>query len=365
MSLSELPFAEYRLEETSGFLTKVGDYVYCLSKNASGRSGYTEEEYKNLQTLSQVASVLSQNLLSLQADINDGRLTFRELNETAKDLGATDKAAIPESLGESFALIESEFPEVPTLIYAGPFSQHINVREPKVLLDLQEINRAAAARVVSEFTGLNQSVFEQDADSDGAIPQYCLNAAVDGGTMRVCVTKKGGKVFSIINSRDVLSAKLSAQEAIDAGKAFLEEHGFSSMKESYWTRNGNMMIVNFAYAQDGVICYPDLIKVSVALDNGRIVGFESRGYLMNHESRTIPAAAVSKEEALTKVPNALTVLSYGMAFIPTPGMNEVYCHEFKCECEDGRHYIIYVNAETGNEEDILVLIEDENGTLAM
>ena len=61
----------------------------------------------------------------------------------------------------------------------------------------------------------------------------------------------------------------------------------------------------------------------------------------------------------------LTVLSHQMAVIPTEGKYEVYCHEFKCETESGRHYIIYVNAETGEEEKILILIESESGTLTL
>jgi germination protein YpeB len=365
MAMSELPFAKYRLEETSGFLTKVGDYSYCLSKNSSGGNGYTEEEYKNLITISQVASILSQNLLSLQADINDGKISMKELSSSSSKLGSMDDSVIPESLGQSFSLIESEFPEVPTLIYDGPFSQHINLREPKALGNLDEIDNNAALKAAAEFTGLRPNVFKQDGDSDGSIPQYCFNADVDGGSLRVCVTKKGGKIFSMLNSRSVSTTDLSAQDAIKAAKTFLDERGYTSMKESYWTLNGKIITINFAYVQDGVICYPDLLKVSVALDNGRIVGFESRGYLMNHTKRTIPAPAVTKEEALKKVADSLTVLSHDMAVIPTPGMNEVFCHEFKCESEDGRHYIIYVNAATGNEENILVLIEDENGTLAM
>ena len=365
MAMGELPFAKYRLEETSGFLTKVGDYAYCLSKSASDGKGYTQEEFINLVTISQVASILSQNLLSLQADINDGTITMKELSGSADKLGSTDDSIIPESLGQSFALIESEFPEVPTLIYDGPFSQHINVKEPKVLADLVEIDADAAVQAAAEFTGLRPNVFKQYGVSDGSIPQFCFNADVDGGSLRVCVTKKGGKLFSMLNSRNVTAANISAEEAIKAAKIFLEQRGFPSVKESYWTLNGKTIVINFAYVQDGVICYPDLVKVAVALDNGRIVGFESRGYLMNHTKRSIPAPAVSKEEAQKKVADSLTVLSHDMTLIPTPGMNEVYCHDFKCEAADGRHYIIYVNADTGAEENILVLIEDENGTLAM
>ena len=58
-------------------------------------------------------------------------------------------------------------------------------------------------------------------------------------------------------------------------------------------------------------------------------------------------------------------MSYSLAVIPTSGQNEVFCHEFKMKTGDGQHYIVYVNAETGYEENILILIEDENGTLTL
>ena len=107
------------------------------------------------------------------------------------------------------------------------------------------------------------------------------------------------------------------------------------------------------------------MKVSVALDNGRVVGFESKGYLMNHTVRDLPAPTVSEEEARGVVSPALTVLSHQLALIPTGGEYEVLCHEFKCEDEDGRHVIVYVNAQNGQEEKLLLLLEDENGTLVL
>ena len=127
--------------------------------------------------------------------------------------------------------------------------------------------------------------------------------------------------------------------------------------------NGNVCTVNFAYIQEGVVCYPDLIKVSVALDNGEVTGFETTGYVMSHTERTFPEMKISADEAEDKVSDELEVLSYGVAVIPTDGKYEVLCHEFKCETEDKRHCIVYINAETGAEEKIFVLIESESGTL--
>ncbi len=65
------------------------------------------------------------------------------------------------------------------------------------------------------------------------------------------------------------------------------------------------------------------------------------------------------------VTDDLKILSEGLAVIPTAGKFELLCHEFKCEALDGRHYILYVNAETGQQEKILVLLEDENGSLTL
>ena len=123
--------------------------------------------------------------------------------------------------------------------------------------------------------------------------------------------------------------------------------------------------VNYAYEQGGVVFYTDLIKVEVARDTGDVTGYEAQGYVMHHHERNLPEPQVSAEQAQEKVSKNLTVLSTGLALIPTDGRNEVFVHEFKCEAEDGRHYIVYVNAETGREERVIVLIESENGTLAM
>ena len=40
------------------------------------------------------------------------------------------------------------------------------------------------------------------------------------------------------------------------------------MKESYYVINNNICTINYAYVQDGAVCYSDLVKVGVALDSG-------------------------------------------------------------------------------------------------
>ena len=143
----------------------------------------------------------------------------------------------------------------------------------------------------------------------------------------------------------------------------MSQRGYHAMKESYYVEQGNVLTVNFAYEQNHVLCYPDLIKVSVALDTGAVTGFECHGWIMNHTERSFESPSVSVEAARTKVSPHLQILSHQMALIPTDGQYEVLCHEFKCRTEQNTHVLVYINAATGNEEQILLLLEDEHGAL--
>ncbi len=360
MAMGILPLSDYELGETSSFVAKVGDYAYMLSRTSAGSGGCTQEHYENLAALSDAASELSRNMNQLLADMDSGAVSISEL-EAAQE--AAGEAA--EMLGSSIQTMESEFPEIPSLIYDGPFSEHIAQMKPVYLEGMDEVDEAKALEAAAGFTGLRSSVFEMGGKREGSVPVYMLTASVDGGEMSVAVTRQGGLVLDMLNSRSVQSASLSADEAVDTAAAFLEELGYTDMRESYYMTEENVCAINFAYTQDGVICYTDLIKVAVALDDGSIVGFEALGYVMSHTQREIPAAEVSEETAREKVSPGLEVLSHELAVIPTKGKYEVFCHEFKCQSQDGRHYIVYVNTETGVEEKILILLESESGTLTI
>jgi hypothetical protein len=53
-----------------------------------------------------------------------------------------------------------------------------------------------------------------------------------------------------------------------------------------------------------------------------------------------------------------------MAVIPLESKREVLCYEFKGKFDD-KNFLVYINAETGQEEKILLLLETPNGILTM
>lgn len=115
----------------------------------------------------------------------------------------------------------------------------------------------------------------------GTIPCYSFT----GDNFRINVTKAGGFVQYFIHSRPIGEGRLTIEEALQMGDRVMNENDLPGFVQRYYSLNNGVLTINYAYAPDGVIFYPDLIKVGIAMDNGQAVSFDATGYLMNHTSR--------------------------------------------------------------------------------
>lgn len=365
-AIGGLPYADLELEQTAAFTAKVGDYARVLARSAAQNGGYSGSELETVKALSKAASTLSQQLEELEAQLNDGTLTLDSTDAVEDRLSAlTEDGDL--LAGSSYESVEAEFPELPTLIYDGPFSEHQQNQESALLQEAKQLTAAQARRAAAEFLGVDPSALPAGQEVNGEVPCYTFSVTDgDGNVQRsVEITKQGGYVLSYSSSRTIGAASISPEEGVRLGKEFLEKRGITNMKESYYTVQSNSLTINFASVQEDVLCYPDLTKVEVALDNGEIVGYETAGYLANHHDRTGLQPWVSAEEAQESVSKELSILSHQLTIIPTDGGNEMLCWEFKCENAEGKHYLVYLNARTGAEQKLLILLEDEHGTLTI
>ena len=364
-ALGELPYGNVELEQTAAFFAKAGDYAMAMARGTNGEGVCTDENRETLRGLAAAAGELSATLQELQLQLDGGALHPEDVAAVEARLAAAAEDGGQITSGSAFQTVEADFPQVPTLIYDGPFSEHLSGRTPQMLEGLPQVTEEEARRAAAAFAGLRAEVFTRTSDGAGNLPAWGFSALADGGELYVEITKQGGQVLQMLSSRPVGEAALSRKEGVEQAAAFLEEHGYRDMAPSYFLEGDGILTVHFAPVLDGVYCYPDLVKVGVALDNGDVVSFEAHGYLMNHGAREPAAPAVSADEAAERVDSSLTVLSRQLALIPTGGEYEVLCHEFKCQNADGGHVLVYVNAATGQQERILLLLEDENGTLVI
>lgn len=366
MSLGVLPFSTYELEQTAGFISRVGDYAYALSRVAASGESFSKEQTETLKSLSDTCGVLTQNMKNLQTDMLDGVLTMDELYKSESTLDAAEKTELPATIGNSMRLIEQEFPELPSLIYDGPFSNHLTEQKPKMLEGGELIDENAGREIAAGFLRIGHTRVYPAGECEGEIPCLYYSAERDNGdTVTVAVSKKGGKVLSMLSSHLGGESVVGIETAAKTASDFLISRGYRGMEETYHMLQDGVLTVNFAYTKNGVVYYPDLIKVSVAMDSGEVCGFEALGYISSHGDRSLPEVKVSEEEAAAKVPDSLTVEHSRLAVIPTAGGEEKLCREFVCVNGDEQQYIIYVNALSGEQEKILILLEDENGSLTL
>ncbi len=356
----DLPSGESTLENTALFLSQVGDYTYVLSQSMINGSEISSEEYENLNSLNEYAASLGKSLSDIQQKIYSGELSF----STASAAFGTEAYAA-SSIFTDLANVEKSFDGYPELIYDGPFSDHIENIQSYMLGSAAEISREEALAKAEEFLGDRGSGLEYETETTNtAIEAYTFGKEENGTHLTISITKSGGYVLYFLENRSVPTMNYDTAAATEIALQFLEQHGYHNMTDSYYETSDNIATINFAYSQNGTKCYSDLIKVRVALDTGEITGLECKGYLMNHRERDLSGIVLSEAEARERVSTHLDVTAVSTAVIPKDSLREVLCYEFKGTYMD-KNFIVYINAENGREEDILLLIESETGILTI
>ena len=351
-----LPIESQELENTEKFLNQVSEYSYSLSRKNIDGQGLTDEDINKIKELYNYSNDLSNTLNEMSTELNNGTLTWEDL---MKNTEASEIAEV-----STFNVVEENFHEFTGLIYDGAFSEHMTSTEKKGLTG-DDIDEETAKQKAEEFIGKDKIKSTQNNGyvENGDIPVYRFEMTTnDNQTMGISISKKGGHVVYLNYNRNVTEEKISEQDAVQMGKEYLASKGYPNMQETYYLKENGFITVNYAYKQGDVVIYPDLIKVKIALDNGEIIGLETTGYLNCHYERNIPTAQISMEEARENLSDKIEIKSEGLAIIPTEWNTEIFCYEFKGKVED-IDFIAYINAETGEEEDILIITNTPNGTL--
>lgn len=354
--LGQIPLTNEALMQTSKFLNQVSDYSYTISKKNIKQESLTDKDFENLEMLHKYALELEGTLNTLANDLNNKDFVWQNIKPTNEFAQAVANV-------DMFENIDSNLNEFEGLIYDGAYSNHVEKADKKGLTG-EDIDEKKAKEIAKNFfKGEVKSVTNDGFIKNAQIPYYDCSVQFKGGKeASVAVSKKGGHVIYASVNKEVKKAKISQEEANKIGKDFLNQKGFKNMKETYYMKEGNIITVNYAYEQDGVIIYPDLIKVKMALDDGEVLGIETTGYLNSHTEREIAKEKISIDEARSKINQKLKITSERKAIIPTEWKSEILCYEFQGKVND-KEFLVYINVETGKEEDILVILNTPGGTL--
>lgn len=371
-NLNALPLEQGTLMRTSRFLTQAGDFGFMLTQRLADHEPISGHDYATLQRLHSEVTTLGEELQRVVQQAAGGQMPWSELQRgTAARLNPFARRV---SSNDEFVRIDRQLQEFPTLVYDGPFSDHIDERMPRGL-GSERVDAAAAREIARQFVPLSaaerETFFtEQVSATDEGAPLSTWGVAVrqTGRTapdFLLDVTQQGGHVVWMINPRPVGDRTLALDEAVEIAHAFLAERDFTSFELTYPVVEESRAIIPFAAADGDILLYPDQVKVTVALDNGDVVGFEALQFLMSHHERQLPEPAISADDAAGRLNGDLEVIDTRLAVIPRPDLSELLTWEVRARQGDNLYHV-YFDAATGDEAQVLRIIEDpEAGRLAM
>ena len=344
-SVEKLPVDQATGTDISSFINRTGSFARTMLAKVAAGGQLTEEERARVKSL---------------YEINDG--LYQELNTLITEMSANelrDFFAGGGSMAESFTKLAKS--TRPAEIADAPFAKEGNIGENRIAT-LEEISSSEAeARAEEYFAAYHVSDIRYTGETvtpDFSCYDFMLTDE-NGGEIFAQITKKGGELIFFDTYEECSDKNFDLDECDALAREFLSGLGIGNV-EAVWLSDAGM-VANLTYTtvEDGVRIYPEVLRVRVCEEKGRVVGLDARGYLLNSKDHNT-AHRLSRQGAEGKLGDGLKVYSANLALIPSDG-NEVVAYEFGCTYGE-EEYIVYVDANTGEEVEIFRVMESAKGS---
>lgn len=358
--IGQLPLQTDLANDLSKFVTQAGDYCYVLLQNVLNDEEITAEQQEQLYNLQQNCATLANELATLRVE---NKVVFLSAEEQASVEASTEEEDSP------YATIRSDIEQYPTLIYDGPFSDSIKDREIKGLAGQKEATVEQAEEVAKKTAGRNITNITRDEDVEGKIAAYTFTVTYEDGTSStINVTKLGAKPLYMIQNNVELESAIEAPadevvaKAKETAKKYLESIGYKNMQPNYVQYYNGTILVNFTTVVDNVTIYPEMIKVWVDVNNFNVTQLDSKRYIYAYTNRNIKSPKLTTAQAKGYVSSNLAIDSSKLCIIPSETFTEDYCYEFSGVYK-GLRFLVYIDADTGKETEVMQIIDTDQGEL--
>ncbi|MBR0354428.1 MAG: germination protein YpeB [Oscillospiraceae bacterium] len=331
-ALSALPFSTVEMEELKRFISLSGDYAYTLCREAA-EEGFTDEQRETMARLSDTAAGLAEELDAMRGELRDGLLTMD--SREARVANVLDE--VPSYLSARLGDYARDFPAVQELSYHGRYSAR---EEEKT----EPVDEAAAKEQAAALLGCEPAELQVAARYEDTGK---LLLTRDGKT--VTVTAQG--IESLRDARLVEESRLSEGEAVAAAEEALARLGCEGLTWEEKTRRGNVLDLRGSAENGGVSGLDREIALSVALDDGALLALDlSAAGGEAGES----AWALGEKEARALLPAGLTLRASRRVTVAGADGRSIACWEMDCLNEKAGRVRIYLNAESGRQEEIRI-----------
>lgn len=332
-AMAALPFSTQELENLSAFLNRTGDYARTLC-GESAESGLRPDQREALGELSVRADEFIDILLALRDDLNGGHVHMDSREQRLRNVGSEPG----ESLAARLLDYEASFAAPAALAYDGLYGKE--ERTGSGYLTEGEMREAAAA-----FLGVTSAELEPVCSYEGLEGRRCFRC----GDCFLCVSRGG--VDSLSQTRLVSEAVLSAEEAQAAAEAFLGRAGYADLSLIGRRDGGTVLSLDYARTEDGALWLDNLLRVSVALDDGSIYSFNTDAWQPGESG---VRWTLSEDEAAAALPEDFAWDASRRVILTSEGGRNSACYEFSGPGRDDARVRLYVNAADGKQERITI-----------
>ena len=355
-NLSGLPISNHKIENVNKYVNTLGGYSFSLLTQSLKDEKLSQEDFNQVEKLYKNCQIalydLNNYMASLSYDysiVDDVKYGNEE--DSSFDGGLTN--------------INSTSSKVPSLIYDGPFSDSVVNKELNGLTGEFITQEEAYEIMKTHFSYFEDYEIEYVGDSAGKLATYNYNVSTKDHTLYVQLTQKGGFLLSINSIYEGEgNANLNLNQCENLAHNFASLLGFKNMY-SVWSQTiDDITYINLAPIINRTIYYPDLIKVKIHTGIGNVVGWEASNYAYNHVERDAISPSISFEQAQSLLAPNLTVEERNLAYIPNEYVGESAAYEFVCSWQNYTYYI-YIDVNTGDEINVLRVIETSRGSLLL
>ena len=351
--IGQLPLHDESKFYTAKLINQIGDYSKYLVKKLIDGENLSSVDKQNLEQLSNANRELKDVLQQIMTQTG-GDYSFSDL----------EKARSNDVIIQGLTKLQNLSVEYPELIYDGPFSDGQDQRVIKGLSKNQVTFDEAKENFIKIFKGYDFDSIDPAGMTDGDIVCYNIQAVLDDSILYAQISKNDGKLIMFAYAGSCENVVVDEQTAIENAEQFLLNMGLSDMQEVWMNISNNVYTFNFAKKQNGIILYPDLVKVRVCAQTGKVIGIEAKSYYTNHTTRKIESPLLSQKQARQKVLDTIEVKASRLVVVPIGSTNETLCYEFFGEL-DGQTYYVYIDAIYGRQVQMFKVVEGTEGTLLM
>lgn len=354
IAVASLPFSQNDIQETVKMVNQISGYTSTLADKLADGGSLTDEDKNTLDEI-------EQSILSLKTQLNE----FAErINRGYSIVDASMNIDTDSNdFSRSLSSLKDNDVEYPTMIYDGPFSDSVTNSTVKGLSGDNITKAEAKANIEKYFKSGASAKFV--SETNGKFKTYNFNVTNSSDNMLfVQVTKVGGHVLTISGAGDDGKATIDMEKAKNIAVDFAKQNGIENATVVWSDSVDNDVYLNIAPVIDDIVLYPDLVKVKVNLVTGNIVGYDATSYFTNHVDRSLSKGSLTFDVAKAKVPSKFTITSTRYVLSPLDYNREVVCIEVEGH-EQNSTYYFYYNVTSGKLENVLKVIETDNGNLLM